>query len=334
MKRFNWLLIGLVVLCLAMVPLAGCVSKSKYEALREDYEVLQEDKASLEREMESLKEELENLEESLSLYKDTYGEVFSGTQPPFAKSSGVPINLINNKNAVNPSWKQLVAFLNKDETDEHTYGVRVCGDFAEELHNNAEANGIRTALVAIDFKTGLGHALNAFKTTDKGLVFIDCTGTSFAPQTFRITSYNTWGLPQFSPEPQPENLDKVAYVVLGKKLGFVSLNLVQSPQYNFYESYESELKAYLAELERYNKKVEVHNREVEAYSNALTSAGISRDIFGVTLKEADYPKFAKWYQELKKRGEELENMLKPTPKLLGDFYWEPLGIVTNIKIYW
>ncbi len=30
MKRFNWLLIGLVVLSLVLLPLAGCVPKSEY----------------------------------------------------------------------------------------------------------------------------------------------------------------------------------------------------------------------------------------------------------------------------------------------------------------
>ena len=43
MKRFNWLLIGLVILCLGMIPLAGCVSKSEYEALQaENATLLQE----------------------------------------------------------------------------------------------------------------------------------------------------------------------------------------------------------------------------------------------------------------------------------------------------
>ena len=30
MKHLNWLVVGLVILCLAMVPLAGCVAKSEY----------------------------------------------------------------------------------------------------------------------------------------------------------------------------------------------------------------------------------------------------------------------------------------------------------------
>ena len=50
-----------------------------------------------------------------------------------------------------------------------------CGDYAEQVQNNAENAGIKCAWVGIDFTQGGGHACNAFNTTDKGLIFIDCT---------------------------------------------------------------------------------------------------------------------------------------------------------------
>jgi hypothetical protein len=59
----------------------------------------------------------------------------------------------------------------------------VCADYAERLHNNAEKAGIRAAYVIVEFSTnqtfaspfGSSHALNAFRTTDRGLVFVDVT---------------------------------------------------------------------------------------------------------------------------------------------------------------
>jgi hypothetical protein len=62
----------------------------------------------------------------------------------------------------------------------------VCGDFAERLHNDAEMAGIRCAYVSVDlsgytdpYNYGIpsdsGHALVAFQTTDKGLIYIDDT---------------------------------------------------------------------------------------------------------------------------------------------------------------
>ena len=46
------------------------------------------------------------------------------------------------------------------------------------LHNNAEKAGIRAAYVVVEFPLGEGHALNAFRTKDRGLIYIDCTGSN------------------------------------------------------------------------------------------------------------------------------------------------------------
>ncbi len=52
------------------------------------------------------------------------------------------------------------------------------------LHNNAEAAGIRTAIVAVELKpAGLAegviyHSLTAFETTDHGMMYIDATSSA------------------------------------------------------------------------------------------------------------------------------------------------------------
>jgi hypothetical protein len=96
------------------------------------------------------------------------------------------IVLRNNPEAKNPAWEDLKAFLKADQTDRRSYvnGKFTCGDFAEMLHNNAEAAGIRTAIVAIELKpAGLAegviyHSLNAFETTGHGMVYIDATSSA------------------------------------------------------------------------------------------------------------------------------------------------------------
>ena len=93
---------------------------------------------------------------------------------------GHRIELINNPDAEDPTWDELRAFLAGDETDEQAYipSSFVCADFAEVLHNNAEEEGLRAAYVLVDLQDHPeGHALNAFDTTDRGLVYIDDTGT-------------------------------------------------------------------------------------------------------------------------------------------------------------
>jgi len=106
---------------------------------------------------------------------------------------GFFIVLVNNKDAVNPTYAQLVAFLQNDNTDQYPYrytarivgsyygsaeshvdltrvknivdGVeqpsapQVCADFAERLHNNAEKAGIRCAYVSLEM-TGYDDPLH------------------------------------------------------------------------------------------------------------------------------------------------------------------------------
>ena len=88
------------------------------------------------------------------------------------------VTLVDNPGATNPTWGQLMTFLFQDQTETHTYikDVYDCSQFSRDVHNNAEAAGIRAAEVAVQFKNEIaGHALNAFLTTDYGLVYVDCT---------------------------------------------------------------------------------------------------------------------------------------------------------------
>ncbi|WP_440946738.1 hypothetical protein ACSAZL_00095 [Methanosarcina sp. T3] len=88
--------------------------------------------------------------------------------------NGEVLTLTNYNNAVNPTYDQLLAFLKADKTDEKPYtSTYVCSDFAKALHDSAEAAGIKAGWVGAE---GVNHAFNVFETTDKGTVYIDCTG--------------------------------------------------------------------------------------------------------------------------------------------------------------
>jgi len=124
----------------------------------------------------------EGVKERTDEFKNTQLVYIDGTI--LIGADGHRITLKNNPDAKNPSWAELKTFLLKDDTDsiEYDFDKFVCADFAERLHNNAEAASIRAAFVSMwlgpcsYWPTSGGHALNAFETTDKGLVFIDCTG--------------------------------------------------------------------------------------------------------------------------------------------------------------
>ncbi|MFC2069893.1 hypothetical protein ACFLTB_01805 [Chloroflexota bacterium] len=120
-------------------------------------------------------------------------------------------------NLRNPSWIELKKFLLEDDTDEmeYIYPIVVCADFANRLKENAEKEGWRCAIVRLDmvgytdpFNYGIasdaGHACNAFETTDRGLVYIDCTGLPHSAY-------------------KPANCDKIVDVVVGDEFVPISI---------------------------------------------------------------------------------------------------------------
>ncbi len=155
---------------------------------------------------------------------------YSGN-PPHVKSPGEHIYLVNNSDAANVSLQELKSFIVTDKTDNELYvpGLRMCGYFAETLHNNAEKAGIRAAIAIVEFKDGsASHALNAFETTDAGLVYIDCTGARREP-----TDLEEWLYKLFYPMGQ----DRMAYVAKGKEYGTILLEDAESTQYSYYTGY-------------------------------------------------------------------------------------------------
>jgi len=142
----------------------------------------QKDKTSeLQTQVEEIQAEIEAIREELQLYHDTGIRVAQGIVPPYRANPNGFFNLENNTDATsNITWSQLKDFLLEDRTDSNPYleNIYTCGEFAEELHNNAETRGIKAAFVAIQFRDdSVPHALNAFMTIDRGLVYIDVTGS-------------------------------------------------------------------------------------------------------------------------------------------------------------
>lgn len=82
--------------------------------------------------------------------------------------------------AKNPTYDELVEFIKRDQTDKTPYQADkyTCFNYAMDVHNNAEAAGIRAGVVFLNQNSEWAinrHALNVFETVDKGLIFIDCT---------------------------------------------------------------------------------------------------------------------------------------------------------------
>jgi hypothetical protein len=237
-------------------------------------------------------------------------------------ADGEPIELINNSSATNPTYAELVAFIVANSVDTNTYfeggpKAYVCSDFAEDVHNDAEAAGIRAAWVSIDLQgEDEGHALNAFETSDRGLVYIDCTGERhgfvFIPQINKYLRLN----PDIFPEPKPESNDTIAYLEIGREYGRIDLAYATSLSYGFYEEYKWKWQNYERLLNDYNDEVARYNQEISGkiyYEGTPELASIEA-----------------WEATLRQQEQELDELKSE----LGDFRFEPLGIVEDINIYW
>jgi len=74
----------------------------------------------------------------------------------------------------NPTFRELRDFILRDPTSRNEFVLNQyeCRHFATYVCNNAEAEGLRCAFVLLGFERGQ-HAVVAFETTDRGLVYIE-----------------------------------------------------------------------------------------------------------------------------------------------------------------
>jgi hypothetical protein len=109
-------------------------------------------------------------------YDKAYGKAYSkgyikGYELGLENLKGEDVSLVQ---LHNPTYQEMKDFLAADNTNENEYitGSYVCYDFAADVNNNAEAAGIRAAYVRIR-SSNWAHALVAFQTVDRGLIFIE-----------------------------------------------------------------------------------------------------------------------------------------------------------------
>jgi len=292
-------------------------SNSSVTQLTEAHEELAESKRELESmkyELSEAERDLESVSQELELYRKTGIQVFTNVQPPYSKANTYSqIRIKNNPDATDPTWEQVRNFLRSDNTDEKLYfdNLYVCGDFAEAVHNNAESAGLKCAVVALHFADDESHALNAFNTTDKGLVYVDCTGQE--PQLCRYYCEPYGG--ECKQECPDYTSDSVAFVSKGRKYGRLDLADNTPLSYEGYERIVEDESRYEQQLQAYNAEVDKFNQEIEG------------KIYYIGTTEER--RISQWSDELDEKNAELE---KQESKLIN--VWEVGDTVTSIEIYW
>jgi len=278
----------------------GCESGSECDHTVTENVRLQQELESLRSKYEVLSSESEIASQELEELKVTYQSLLEGSLGSDPK---------------NPTWQELKQFLELDETDcqEYITDKFDCEGFTIGLRDNAWRRGFRSAYIAIGFGEGnTGHALNAFQTEDKGLVYIDNT-----------------------------EHDAVGYLEVGKVYGTIALdgvkeefiNTTGEPDkfwnpltntrysgnlfgYGYYENF-------IQRRDFYEQSIDAYNAEVDNYNSAVIEFNKDNSTYSLSHMENWEVNLESWASNLEQLSEDL-----------GSSKLEPMDIVTSIEAYW
>jgi len=308
LKILEFVAVGvLALLSLTGFLLVGCESGSECEDTVTGNETLNQENVQLQQELESLRSEYEVLSSESEFASRELGELKVTYKSLLEEPLGSDLK--------NPTWQELKQFLELDETDcqEYITDKFDCEGFTISLRDSAWRRGFRSAYVAIGFGEGnTGHALNAFQTEDKGLVYIDNT-----------------------------EHDAVGYVEVGKIYGTIALDGVKeefidttSEPDEFWESlaytrYGGNVFDYgyygtfTQRREFYEQSIDAYNTEVDEYNRAAVAFNQDNNTYSFSQMETWEGKLDSWAKNLEQLSEDL-----------GASKLEPMGIVTSIEVYW
>ena len=264
----------------------------------DEYRALQAELDGAQHEIDEMAEDLAQLEADYQGLQNDYTSLQDNCQSSQTSYQKL-LERLEQSALEDVSWPELKEFLEQDDTDRLAYveGSFDCSGFAITLRDSAARCGIRCAYVEIEFAVEGGHALDAFETTDRGLVYVDSI-----------------------------EADQIAYVKLNELYGVISLDGVKSEciacsgdpaefwgpldymthsnsfSYSYYPDYQRRVKFYGESIEAYNEAVEKYNGGSKKWSYAQLTA---------------------WLDNIEALEEDL-----------GSAFYQPGDKVKNIEAYW
>jgi len=287
-------ILGVSVLLVLLVFMLSCASGVS----QEEYNLLQGRLDSAQGEIDTLRANLAALQENYEGLKADY-ESLRGDYTSLQASYEGSLERLKQSELEDPTWSELKEFLELDDTDTLTYAENSfdCTGFAITLRDRAWRYGMRCAFVELGFADGTGHALNAFETTDEGLIYVDGT-----------------------------EADWIAYIGIGRPYGAIHLDAVKSeyiacpgdpdefwgsPDYRTHSnpfSYD-----YYAD---YQRRLQFREESIEAYNEAVKE-------FNSGSREWTSSQLESWRENLEALEEDL-----------GSILFKPAEVVETVEVYW
>jgi len=167
----------------------------------------------------------------------------------------------------NPTWQELKDFLRDDLTNEKSYDRANynCQGFTLELRDHARDLGWRSAFISVSYEgKDIGHAFNAFETSDEGLIYIE-------PQKDSVR-YVELGRPEGE---IPVQAVKNEFFACQNPEDLQSENIVKARyagslfEYSYFENYEQRMTCWWRGFEAYEKAKLQHNGAVDRFNEAI-----------------------------------------------------------------
>ena len=296
----------LLVLLFCLPSCAPVVSQEEYDALQSrldsaqgEIDALKADLAALRDNYENLQADYEGLQANYDSLQDDYESLRADYDSLQADYEG-SLERLKQSTLENPTWSELKKFLERDDTDTLPYVENSfdCTGFAITLRDRAWRYGMRCAFVELGFAGGTtGHALNAFETTDEGLIYVDNT-----------------------------QADQIAYIEIGQLYRAIHLDAVKSkyiacsgdpdefwgsPDYRTHShpfSYD-----YCVD---YYRRLQFREESMVAYNVAVKE-------FNSGSREWTKSQLDSWRDNLEALAEDI-----------GSSFYEPMEVVESVEVYW
>jgi len=271
--------------------------QDEHESLQTDYDDLLVSQEKLTERLKATQSQITDLTQDLSALQQENESLQTDYDDLLASHETLTKGL-EESTLRNPTWSELIQFIEEDSTDTLVYsaGTFDCEGFAITLRDRASRYGFRCAYVTIDSTDRQGHALNAFETTDKGVVYVD------------VTEHDT-----------------IAYVQVGQLYGRISLDVVKSDYIDcsgqpdefwgalIWKSHSnpfdySYFLSFSQRVDFLNQTVATYNRAVDEYNEGSTTWSSSQ--------------LSKWLENIEALEQDIGSILEPT------------GIVESIQVYW
>lgn len=170
-----------LLLTISIIIIISIIAGFKYSNLGYQAEI-DSLKITNDNEKSQLQTQIQNLETQLSNavieLNNTKGQL-TEAQAELEEKYQEIIDIYNGTryNLHNPTYSEARYFINNDNTNKIPYEPVnfTCAHYAQGVNNNAEDMGIACAVVILNFNQS-SHAIIAFNTTDRGMVY-------FEPQT-------------------------------------------------------------------------------------------------------------------------------------------------------